>query len=50
MNKATLAEKVTSQTTPTKKTSEEALDAITSIITDALARRDKVTLVGFGTF
>jgi len=50
MNKAELVEKVTSQTGLTKKTSREAVDAITSVITDALAREEKVTLVGFGTF
>jgi len=32
------------------KTSRQAVDAITSVITDALARKEKVTLVGFGTF
>jgi len=38
------------QTGLTKKASREAVDAITSVITDALAREEKVTLVGFGTF
>jgi len=50
MNKAELVEQVFYHTGLTKKTSREAIDAITSVITDALARREKVTLVGFGTF
>jgi len=50
MNKASLAEKVANQTGLTKKRSREAIDAMTSVITDALARGEKVTLVGFGTF
>ena len=33
-----------------KKTSREALGAIISAITDSLAREERVTLVGFGTF
>ena len=50
MNKAQLVEEVVNQTGLTKKVSREAIDAITSVITDALARGEKVTLVGFGTF
>ena len=50
MNKAELVKEVTSQTGLTKKASGEAIDAMTSVITDALARGEKVTLVGFGTF
>ena len=50
MNKADLVEEIVNQTGLTKKTSREAVDAVTSVITDALARREKVTLVGFGTF
>ena len=50
MNKAGLVEEVSSETGLTKKASREAVDAITSVITDALARGEKVTLVGFGTF
>jgi len=50
MNKAELAEKVADQTGLTKKTSREAVDGIISAITDSLAREEKVTLVGFGTF
>jgi len=50
MNKAQLVEEVVSQTGLTKRAAREAVNTATSVITDALARRDKVTLVGFGTF
>ena len=50
MNKGELIEEVTNQTGLTKRASGEAVTAITSVITDALARREKVTLVRFGTF
>ena len=50
MNKAELVEEVANQTGLTKKVSKEAVDAITSTITDYLARGEKVTLVGFGSF
>ncbi len=50
MNKADLVEKVAGQVGLTKRASNEAIDAITSIVSDGLARGDKVTLVGFGTF
>ncbi len=50
MNKAELVEEVANQTGLTKKASREAVDAVTSTITDYLARGQKVTLVGFGSF
>jgi len=50
MNKAELVEKVANQTGLTKKLSGETVHAVTSVITDCLARREKVTLVGFGSF
>ena len=50
MNKAELVEEVANQRGLTKKMSREAIDAMTSVITDALARGEKVSLVGFGTF
>ena len=50
MNKGGLVEKIASEVGLTKRLSREAIDVITSVITDALARGDKVTLVGFGTF
>ena len=50
MNKAELIEQVASQTGLAKRTSGKAVDAIVSAISDCLARGEKVTLVGFGTF
>ena len=50
MNKAELVEKVSNQTGLTRKTSREAIDAVISALTDPLAREEKVTLVGLGTF
>jgi len=50
MNKVESAGQVSNQTGLTKRASKEAIDAIISAITDALARGEKVTLVGFGTF
>jgi len=50
VNKAELVEEVANQTGLTKKASRETVDAIISAITDSLAREEKVTLVGFGTF
>jgi len=50
MNKAELIEQVASQTGLTKRTSGKAVDAVVSVISDCLARGEKVTLVGFGTF
>ncbi len=50
MNKAELVEEVANQTGLTKKASREAVDVVTSTITDCLARGEKVTLVGFGSF
>jgi len=50
MDKAELVEEVSNQTGLTKKTSREAVNAVFSAITDSLAREEKVTSVGFGTF
>jgi len=50
MNKAELVEEVANQTGLTKKTSREAVEVIISAITGSLAREERVTLVGFGTF
>jgi DNA-binding protein HU-beta len=50
MNKGELVEQISNQTGLTKRTSREAVDAVTSVISDALTREEKVTLVGFGTF
>jgi len=50
MNKADLVGELSNQTGLTKRTSREAVDVIISAITDSLAREERVTLVGFGTF
>ena len=50
MNKGDLVEELSNQTGLTKRTCREAVDAIISAITDSLAREERVTLVGFGTF
>ena len=50
MNKQELVGEVAGQTGLTKKASREAVDTVTSTITDSLAQGEKVTLVGFGTF
>ena len=50
MNKADLIEEAGSETGLTKRVSREVVDATASVITDALAREEKVTLVGFGSF
>lgn len=50
MNKADLVEKIASQTGLTKRACREAIDTISSVITDSLARGEKVTLVSFGSF
>ena len=43
-------EEVGTETGLTERASREVVGAITSVITNALARGEKVTLVGFGTF
>ena len=50
MNKAELIEQVANQTGLTKRTSGKTIDAVVSAISDCLAKGEKVTLVGFGTF
>ena len=50
MNKAELIKQVASQTGLAKRTSGKAVDAAVSAISDCLAKGEKVTLVGFGTF
>jgi len=50
MNKGDLVEKIASEVGLTKRASSEAVGAITSVITEALARGEKATLVGFGAF
>lgn len=50
MNKADLVNSISQSTGMTKTKSNQVLDVITNIITETLAKGDKVTLVGFGTF
>lgn len=50
MNKAELVDEVAGKVGLTKKEAGDAVDAITSAISDTLAMNEKVTLVGFGTF
>ncbi|MFQ6066825.1 MAG: HU family DNA-binding protein [bacterium] len=50
MNKAELVEEVAAEVGLTKKDVNNVVDAMTSAITNSLARGEKVTLVGFGTF
>lgn len=49
MNKAELVEKVASETKETKVTVANVLNSVLSNITKA-AKKDPVTLIGFGTF
>ena len=50
MNKMELISAVAEKAGMTKKAAGEAVDAVFSTITDALAVGDKVTFIGFGTF
>lgn len=50
MNKAELVEEVAREIGLTKKDVNNVIDAMTSAITDTLAKGERVTLVGFGTF
>jgi len=50
MNKAELVEEVVRQTGLAKKMCKKTVDSVVSTITDSLAKREKVTLVGFGSF
>jgi DNA-binding protein HU-beta len=50
LTKTELIEKVAKTTKLTKKDSGEVVDAFVASISGALAKGDKVTLVGFGSF
>jgi len=50
MNKAELIGEVSSRVGPTKKETQKVIDVVTETIGDTLSKREKVTLVGFGTF
>ena len=48
MNKAELVAAIAAKTGDTKKGAEASVNAFVDVITDALAKGDKVLLVGFG--
>ena len=50
MNKAELIAAIAAKTGDTKKGAEASVNAFVDVITDALAKGDKVQLVGFGSF
>ena len=50
MNKGELIAKIAEESKLTKKAAEAALDAFTASVTEALKARERVQLVGFGTF
>ena len=50
MNKQELIAAIANDSGLTKVEAEKALNSVTSNITAALTKKDKVTLVGFGTF
>ena len=50
MNKTELVDAIAKETGLTKKDAGNALDAITENVSKALKKKDKVQLVGFGTF
>ena len=50
MNKAELVEEVCGEVSLSKRETQKVIDAIIGTIEGTLAAREKVTLVGFGTF
>lgn len=50
MNKSDLVNAIAEKTGATKKSAEESLNAMVEVIKDAMAKGDKVQLVGFGSF
>lgn len=50
MNKTELIEQMASKSGLTKKNAETALNAFVESVSEQLAKGDKVSLVGFGTF
>lgn len=50
MNREGLINEVAGKVGITKKEIQNVLEAFIKTVTDALSRREKVTLVGFGTF
>ena len=50
MNKSELVASVAEKTAMTKKDAEKALNAVFASIEEALAKEEKVQVIGFGTF
>ncbi|BAY99920.1 histone family protein DNA-binding protein [Tolypothrix tenuis PCC 7101] len=50
MNKSELVDVVAAKANMTKKQADEVLCAFLSVVTEAVANGDKVTLIGFGSF
>ncbi len=50
MTKAELISAIAEKTELSKKDSEKALNAVVTVISDTLAKGEKIQLVGFGTF
>ena len=50
MNKTELVEAVAKSSSLSKADANRAVDAVVDSITNALAKNDKVTLIGFGSF
>ena len=50
MNKAELIEAMAKQSGLSKKDAEKALNAFTDTVSKTLKKKDKVQLIGFGTF
>jgi DNA-binding protein HU-beta len=50
MNKGELVDAVAAKANITKKQADEVISAFLSVVTEAVANGDKVTLIGFGSF
>ena len=50
MNKAEFVDAVAEKSGLTKKDSKAAVDAVLDTLTEALAKKDSVAFIGFGTF
>ncbi|HHU62232.1 MAG: HU family DNA-binding protein [Bacillota bacterium] len=50
MNKAELIASVAEKSNTTKKAASDAVEAVFATISETLAKNEKVTIVGFGTF
>ncbi len=50
MNKAELIASVAEKSNMTKKAASDAVEAVFATISETLAKEEKVTIVGFGTF